>query len=142
MPLPTSTAARYAKQVLLNPDMLAAYTAKAEANGNVHSPRILAMTDFLTPPWITEINLVDFNGNEGDIIRVVAGDDFMVTEVTLKILAPGGSELEAGACEFNATDGVWQYTVTTSISIEPGLEIRARARDYPNHTGEDSYTYE
>jgi len=135
-----ANASRYAKQILLDPDMLLAYMAKANVNGQ--SPYIIAMTDYLRHPWIDEINIDAFEGNVGDVIKVMAGDDFQVTEVTVKIFAPGGSELESGPCVLDAMGIWWEYTVTAEITIEPSLEIRARARDYPNHTGEDSYIFE
>lgn len=137
-----ASAARYAKQILLNPDMLAAYTAKADANGNEHSPHILAMTDYLRHPWINEFDMEGFTGNEGDVIKIMAGDDFKVTEVTVKIFDPLGSEIESGVCQPDA-DGVWwEYTTIQAITPEPGLEIRAKARDIPGHTGESSYIFE
>lgn len=135
-----ANAARYAKQILLDPDMLTAYMAKANVNGQ--TPYIIAMTDYLRHPWIDEIDLATFNGNAGDKIRVMAGDDFRVTEVTVKIFAPGGSELESGPCVLDTMGIWWEYTVAGEITIEPGLEIRAIARDIPGHTGDSSYFFE
>jgi len=135
-----SNASRYAKQILLDPDMLTAYMAKANVNGQ--SPYIIAMTDYLRHPWIEEINPEGFEGNEGDVIKVMAGDDFRVTEVTVKIYAPGGSELESGPCVLDTLGIWWEYTVSQEITIEPTLEIRAIARDVPGHSGESSYFYE
>ncbi len=137
-----ASAARYAKKILLDPDMLAAYTAKAEANGNEHSPRILAMTDYLRPPWIDEIDISGYYGNAGEIIRVIAGDDFNVAEVTVKIIDSAGTEAEAGICQFDSQEVWWEYTTTQEVVLEPGVEIVATARDIPGHTGASSHIYE
>ena len=135
-----TNAARYAKQILEDPDMLTAYMAKASVNGQ--TPYIIAMTDYLRHPWIEEINVESFNGNAGDKIRVMAGDDFRVTGVTVKIYAPGGSELESGPCVLDTLGIWWEYPVAGEITIEPGLEILAIAYDVPGHTGDSSYFYE
>ncbi|TRZ53677.1 hypothetical protein D4S03_01385 [bacterium] len=135
-----ANAARYAKQILLDPDMLAAYMAKANTNGQ--SPYIIALTDYLRHPWIDEINLEAFNGNAGDVIRVMAGDDFKVAEVTVKILDPLGVEIESGTCALDTLGIWWEYTTTQAVTIEPGLEILAKARDIPGHSGESSYIEE
>ncbi|MBL6950599.1 MAG: hypothetical protein ISR57_08155 [Bacteroidales bacterium] len=79
-----ANASHYAKQILLDPVMLSAYTEKA-VDGK--SPYLVAMTDYLRNPWIDEIDIDGYNGNAGEIIRVQAGDDFKVTEVSVKIIA-------------------------------------------------------
>ena len=135
-----TNASRYAKQILLDPDMLTAYMAKANVNGQ--SAYVVAMTDYLRHPWIDEINIDAFEGITGDVIKVMAGDDFKVTEVMVKIFAPGGSELESGLCVLDEMGIWWEYTTTAEITIESGLEIRAIARDLPGHTGDSSYYYE
>ena len=135
-----ANAARYAKQILLNPDMLIAYMAKANSNGQ--SAHIVAMTDYLRPPWIEEIDLSGYNGNAGEVIRVMAGDDFKVVEVSVRIIDAATTEAEFGLCQLDSQGIWWEYTTTQEVALDPGVEIVAIARDIPGHTGESSFLYE
>ncbi len=135
-----ASAARYAKQILLDPDMLIAYMEKANINGQ--SAHIVAMTDYLRNPWIVEIDIKDYNGNAGEIIRVIAGDDFKVVEVSMKIIDAAGTEAEAGPCQLDSHGVWWEYTTTQEVVLDPGVEIVAKAIDIPGHTGESSYLFE
>ena len=135
-----ASAARYAKKILLDPDMLIAYMEKANINGQ--SPHLVAMTDYLRDPWIEEIDIKDYNGNSGEIIRVMAGDDFKVVEVSIKVIDAAGVEAESGPCQLDSHDVWWEYTTSQEVVLDPGVEIVATAIDIPGHTGESSYLYE
>ena len=130
-------AARYAKNILLDPDMLAAYTLKS-CKGT--PPYIVALTDYLRPPYVSEINTRDYEGNVGDQIHVVAFDDFAVTEVKVFILNSAGVVIEKGDCVLNPITNVYDYTATVSVNDLTGVEIIAEARDYPGHIGEHMVT--
>ncbi len=130
-------AAQYAKQILLDPDMLAAYTEKA---GNGKSPYIVAMTDYLRNPWINQIDIEGYNGNSGEIIRVKAGDDFKVTGVSVKIIDATGVEAEVGPCQLDTLGIWWEYTTSQEVILDPGVEIIATAYDTPGNRTEASLT--
>ena len=132
-----ANAAKYAKQVLLDPEMLAAYTAKA-VDGK--SPHIVAMTDYLRNPSIEQIDVDGYEGNPGDIIRVEAFDDFKVAEVGVMILDSNEDVIEAGACQLDTLGIWWEYTATETVASLPGTEIVASARDIPGNKASSSLT--
>lgn len=78
---------QYARQVLLEPGIQAAYTAKAREG---RPPFIVALSDFLNCPVVEEIDAKDYMGNPGNLIRVKAYDGFKVTEVSMTIQSAGG----------------------------------------------------
>jgi hypothetical protein len=123
----------WARTILADPGMLEAYTAKA-TNGK--TPYVVAMTDYLKPPRISEISAATYKGHAGDVIRVAAFDDFMVAEVKVQIRDAGGNLLEEGACQPDSRRMYWLYVATTEVPSLPGVEITAIATDNPGHTGE------
>ena len=130
-------ASRYAKNILQDPDMLAAYTAKSRDG---LSPYILAVTDYLRPPFVDQIDASGYHGNPGDRISVVAGDDFQLAGVTLHITDADGFTIEEGACVVNMATGNYEFTATVAVSDVAGATITAKATDTPGHTAELSVT--
>ncbi|MFH1081438.1 MAG: hypothetical protein V1766_14480, partial [Pseudomonadota bacterium] len=128
-----TNASHYAKQILLDPEMLAAYSAKANDG---QSPYLVAMSDYLRSPSVDEIDVEKYAGNPGDLVRVQASDDFKVTEVSLRIIDANGDVIEAGPCQLDTLGIWWEYTATVTVASLPGVEIIATARDIPGHTGE------
>lgn len=129
----------WAKHILTDPEMLAAYTAKATGGKN---PYVVAVTDYLKPPRISEISVVDYKGHAGDVVRVAAFDDFMVKEVRLQIRDAAGNLLEEGSCQQDSFGMFWIYTATTEVPGLAGVEITAIATDNPRHTGEGTLILE
>lgn len=123
----------WAKKILADPGMLAAYAEKATGG---KTPYVIAMTDFLKPPRIPEISVSGYKGHAGDIISVTAFDDFKVTEVQVKIADAAGNLLEEGSCQPDSFGMYWLYTASTEVPDLAGLEITATATDNPGHTGE------
>ncbi len=132
-----SKAATYAKNVLLEPDMQVVYSARA---GNGLTPYVLAMTDYLRPPEVREINTRDYEGKPGNKIHVDAWDDFEVKQVKVSILDAKGKEIEKGTCVFDPKTSRFDYTATIVVDILKGVEIIAVAFDYPDHAGSASVT--
>ncbi|MDP1620912.1 MAG: hypothetical protein Q8M08_01100 [Bacteroidales bacterium] len=125
-------ASLYAQNILQDPDMLVAYTAKAR---NGLSAYIVAMTDYLRPPVVVEINTGDYDGKPGNKIHVVAFDFFAITEVTVQILDNKGVEIEKGNCVQDPVTGNFDFTATVVIDNLKGVAVIAKASDYPGHTG-------
>jgi hypothetical protein len=125
----------WAKSTLEDADMLAAYSAKATDGKTAY---VLAVTDFLKPPRISEISVAGYHGHPGDVIRVAAFDDFMVVTVKVQIKDATGTLIEAGACQPDSRRMFWLYTATTEVIDLTGVEITAIATDNPEHTGEDT----
>ena len=131
-------AAVYARNALKIPDRSLAYSAKAKASGL--SAHVVAMTDFLHSPEVREIITRDYEGKPGDLIHVVARDDFKVAKVIVSILDPKGEILEKGICELDPLTSRYDYTVTVLTEPLKGVVITAEAFDYPDHMGMLSVT--
>ena len=123
----------YARNVLKNPDMLTAYSARAHDRLSAYT---VAFTDFLLPPRVIEIDLQGYKGNAGEIIHVTALDNFGVKEVNVQLLDSDGKEVESGPCVLNAITGSYDYTTAQNAVTIHGLRVIARATDHPGHTGE------
>ena len=130
-------AAEYARTAMQDPVMLAAYTAKAHGN---MTPHIVAMTDYLRPPFVDQIDATGYAGHAGDKIGVFAGDDFELTEVKVKIADATGALIEEGVAVFNLTNGNYEFTATVAVPDLAGVSITAKATDTPRHSTELSIT--
>lgn len=130
-------ASRYAKTVLQDPDKLAAYTAKSRDG---LTPYILALTDYLKPPFVDQIDASGYQGNPGDKIGVTAIDDFELTAVTVKIVDAAGALIEQGPCVFNLITGNYDFTATVAVPDLAGVTIIAKATDTPGHSAELAIT--
>jgi len=126
-----SMAADWAKNVLKNPDTLAAYAAKAEGT---RTPYILALTNYLKPPKIKEFDPTGYHGHVGDQIKAKAWDSFEIRSVTVRITDASGTVLEKGACIHDTETREWIYTATTEVSDLTGVVVSAEAKNRPNHT--------
>ena len=125
-------AAAYARNALLDPTLKADYTAEAKTRQNV-SPYNMALTDYLRPPVITNVDTSAYSGDaSGEKIIIEAADAFKITTMKVKITAANSSTLEEG----NATlvNGKWQYTTTTTNTTLTGSKITLTATDRPGNT--------
>ena len=123
-------ASAYAKNALQNPALAVMYKAKATKS---ISPYRLAVNDYLRRPYIHKIDSSGFQGNPGDKITVVAGDDFKLDSVSVKILDPDGQTVEEGICTFNLAAAYYEYSATKKLPAIPGSAIIASARDIPGN---------
>ena len=130
-------ASRYAKNILQDPDKLAAYTAKSRDG---LSPYILALTDYLKPPFVDRIDASGYHGNPGDKIGVTAIDDFELTSVTVQIVDADGALIEEGPCAFNLITGNFDFTAAVAVLALAGVTLIAKATDTPGHSAEYSIT--
>ena len=129
----------WAKNALADPIQLAAYQAAATAS---RSAFVVAVTDLLKPPRISEVDCSAYNGHVGDKIIVFAFDEFKVKEVSVKICDPTGTVIESGACQPDISGQNWQYTATTEIAALTGKVVTAKATDNPGHSVEAAVTLE
>jgi len=132
-------ATQWAKDILTDPEMRAAYEARA---GNGRTAYVMAVTDFLRPPTVDAIDAGNYRGNEGDKIMVDASDDFHVAEVHLKITDPQGEVIEEGICQKDQRQAFWIFTATATVASLAGLILTARVTDNPGHTAEAMLTLE
>lgn len=131
-------AAAYARNALLDPTLKEAYTTEAKKRRNV-SPYNMAMTDYLRPPVITEVNHSGYDGSaSGQKIIIQVADAFKVTAVKVEIQNSDESTLEQG----NATlkDGKWEYVTTATNASISGDKITLTATDRPGNTTKKEIT--
>jgi len=88
-----AAAIRYARLVLANPALKAAYQAKAMPGVSAYNT---AISDYLKAPEIISADAAAYTGLPGDKISIHATDDFRVQQVYLTIQGADGSILEEG----------------------------------------------
>jgi len=130
-------AVKFAQHILLDPDMYAAYKARARDG---KPPFIIALADFLNHPVVVEIDTSGYKGNPGDLIRVQATDDFKVAVVAIRITNANGEEIERGYCQPGNHAIWWEFTPSVLVPTLNGVTITAIASDVPGHTGEMTVT--
>ncbi|MFZ4523510.1 MAG: hypothetical protein ACOYNC_17535 [Bacteroidales bacterium] len=128
-------ATTYAKGVMKNPDLKAAYAVRGDGHISAYAA---AVTDFYKQPWISAIETDRYQGKTGDTLTVSAGDYFRVVEVAVTITNAMGQEIEAGQCVLNDVTSKWVYTATVENSDMAGTTIKAVVRDLPDHKVEAS----
>ena len=118
----------YARRVLADPCQLEAY----QALGRQLKRRAdkLVTSDFLTPPVVDRIDVSSYQGQAGDIIRVLATDDVEVVSVDVVVQA-ADVLIERGPAA--KVHGVWCYTATTAAPAGAALTITATAKDRPGN---------
>jgi hypothetical protein len=97
----------------------------------------VALADFMCAPDIENIDIGDYTGQPGEVIRIRVTDNFKVDTVHLSIHNDDGSLVEEGnATSENGQD--WLYTTTAINPILMGDKITVRAMDLPANltTGE------
>ena len=125
-------AAAYAKNALLDPTLKEAYTTEAKKRQDV-SPYNMAMTDYLRPPQITNVDHSAYTGDaSGEKIFIEAADAFKITTLKVKITAANNSTLEEGNASM--VNGKWEYTTTATNTTLTGSKITLTATDRPGNT--------
>ena len=125
-------AVTYARNALLDPTLKADYTTEAKKRRNV-SPYNMAMTDYLRPPQITNVDHSAYTGDaSGEKIIIEAADAFKITTMKVKITAANNSTLEEGTA--TQVKGKWEYTTTTTNTTLTGSKITLTATDRPGNT--------
>ena len=123
----------YAQNAMADPVKKAVYDARATQDVTAFN---CAVADFLSKPWIDQIDAIDYAGHIEDKIRVIASDNVKATSVKLSITDAAGTELEGGDCVFDSESMNWTYTATTAQSPVAGLKVIAIVRDMPGHVVE------
>jgi hypothetical protein len=123
-------AVAYAKAVWNSqPELQAKYQAAAQQQGRQGFH--LAKADFRLPPKVGEVDLSGYRGSPGDLIRVIATDDFAVKEVLLVLRHLNGALIEQGAAM--PDHGIWSYQAQTQVPAGETISVEAIAVDYPGH---------
>lgn len=104
------------------------YVKKAE--GTAMSSYNVAMADWFHAPEIHEIDIENWHGQAGEIIRIRAMDDVKVTLVKVVITDENGNVVEQG--EAQQAEGAW-WTYTATAAAPENARIVVSARDLPGH---------
>jgi hypothetical protein len=129
----------YAKSAKLVPDVQEIYEAAAAKKGK--APFTVAVADFFNAPEIRHIDLSDYTGNTGDVIRIEVTDDVMVKSVQVSIVNADGSIVEEGdAVAANSLGYVWIYTATQVNDNLDGDKITVSVTDLPENVTTEEVT--
>jgi hypothetical protein len=126
-------AVHYAKNALLDPVLKPVYEARATKEKTAFN---LAVGDFLTKPWVDQIDATAYSGHVGDKINIIANDNGKITSANVMIRDAGNAELESGACIFDPVLSCWVYTATTVQTPVAGHKILTVVKDLPGHVTE------
>lgn len=84
------------------------------------------------PPSVEDIDLCQYTGQAGEIIRVGAVDLVDVAKVEVIIRQAGGNQLESGPAARPAGGSpYWIYQTTAAASSPAGLTVEAIAVNWP-----------
>ena len=121
-------AVTFAKTMMLNPEVKADYEVRARLAG-LASAYSAAVTDYLKVPQLSSIDSDYYQGAVGDVIWVIALDDFKLQRVTVAIERADGSVLESGEAELS--NGRWKYEATQANASVVGSKVVVTAIDRP-----------
>ena len=117
-----------------NGELKAAYTAEAAVRGMRVSN--LAVSDFLTDPVVSDLDLAWYLGQAGDSVFVVTGDEFKVVRVRVAISDVPSGKLEEGFA-VRVTDlsaKVWLYKAQVSVPPGDSITVEATVTDRCGHS--------
>ncbi|CAN5522013.1 hypothetical protein BH10BAC4_BH10BAC4_13260 [soil metagenome] len=125
-------AAKYAKTQMEDADLKALYeTGITEKKKNAFA---VAFSDSINAPEVSEIKTAEFTGAAGDIIKIIATDDFKVVRVKVVITGADANILEKGeAVQDKKNAELWRYFTTVANPSLGGTKISATAFDTPDN---------
>ena len=86
------------------------------------------MSDFMTKPKVQKVDLTNYRGQTGNVIRISAWDKFRVETVNVMILNNKGQLIEKGPAVSRMFSGnrEWDYTATVENADYQGGTIEIR----------------
>ena len=127
----------YSKVVMNDPKTKEHYDTHADHAKGITAHNV-AVADLLNAPDIDSIDVSAYTGKVGDVIKIVALDDFEVKMVTVKIENEDGSLVEEGGAIDNGAE--WIYTATEKNPDLSGDKITITATDNPANLTQKSQT--
>jgi hypothetical protein len=125
----------YGKSINADPAIKAEYKESAIENQSAFN---VAVADFMQAPHIDEIDISNYAGKKGDLIRIRAHDDFKVVQAFVSISNADSSLVEEGMAVRQSNGLDWIYTVSAVNNNIAGDKIVIRISDMPGNitTGE------
>jgi hypothetical protein len=128
----------YAKGAVTAPETQEIYLSVAAKKKK--APFNVAVADFLSVPEIENVDLSNYTGTPGDVIKVTASDDVMVKAVHISIINNDGSLVEEGDAIADVSGYVWTYTAVQDNDNLNGDKIVVSVSDLPGNVVEESIT--
>jgi len=93
----------------------------------------LAISDALCPPVIHDIDLAQYNGQAGGVIRVEAVDNFAVDSVRLSLSLLAGALVEEGLAVLDVRAARWIYVTQATLAPGTVVVLQVTALDRPGN---------
>ena len=121
----------YGKSVIANPATKALYAQSISGGQTAFN---LAVADFLNAPVIEEIDMSNYTGKAGSVIRIKATDNFKVVSVSVTITDADGTQLEVGEAVMDKGDELyWLYIAAEDNHLVVGSRVIVTASDIPRN---------
>lgn len=118
----------YAKAQMADDSKKAFYDVLATEH---QSPFNLAVSDYLRPPTVSDVDIGAYTGTVNDVIKVEAYDHFIVESVELAIYDSSDNLVESGSATLNDAGTHWEYKATVAHS--GAGKVLATATDHPGN---------
>lgn len=128
-----SDATYYAKKKTEMPQFKSLYQRGIDLKKGILSAYAVALRDFLNAPKIEQLDVKDYTGEPGQLIRVRATDDFMVSSVSITISNAENQVIENGEAMPRGKKGLWRMMTTVRNTQVKGTVITVVAKDLPGN---------
>jgi hypothetical protein len=125
-----ANAVRFAQRVIQDPVLNSWYEAAAKDGNSAYNT---AISDANDPPELTGLNTAGYHGQPGELITIVAMDNYFVEQVMVAIYAASGDLLEEGAAVPDSIRHEWTYAATRQNLKPAGSRIVVVAEDKPKN---------
>lgn len=121
-------ASRYARAMMLNPEMKAYYWQKAKKL-KLPNAYTAAIADFMRKSSVQQISTKRYSGKAGGSISITANKkDFAVAEVNVTLTSGTGEVIEKGRAT-RTSKGEWVYRNTASVAAPESVTITVETKD-------------
>jgi hypothetical protein len=125
-------AVRWLREIKTVPELYAPYRVAARISRKRACD--IAMADFMHPPEVRDVDVSEFTGNAGQIIRVCALDDVAVGSVTVVLKDLNDSAIESGAAIPDPNGTLWTYVTQTRCAGIDAVAVEVTAVDRPGNS--------
>jgi hypothetical protein len=130
-------AVAFVRSLRANPGAYALYQHAAQAKRKRACD--LALSDFLNPPVIQDVDLSAYSGQPGQAVRIEALDSFAVQAVAVVVKRADGTLLEEGAAALDVTSGLWLYGTQSAVNAGQILFLEVSAADPAGNVATKSF---
>jgi len=124
-------AQQWAKALRADPERYAPYKTAARIRHKRACD--IAISDFLKPPVVQDIDLSGYTGKAGEPIRIEAIDEVAVSSVSVTVAHLDGVLIETGAALSDESGTRWTYLSQVSGPASETVIVHATAVDRPGN---------